>query len=240
MKAEPSQQEIRKAEVLERIVNHFQDSKQRYGSPKLTVMLQKEGLTVTERTVSNYMQELGLRSCVSRKFNVQTTDSNHEDPIAPNLLNQQFHMTEPNRVWAADITYIHCREGRLYLASLLDLCTREIVGWRLGERMTTELVLGALEDAHEKKQPGRGLMHHYDRGSQYASTDYREQLQAYNMQASMSRKGNCYDNACIESFHSVLKKELIYCTKFRTKEQAKQAIFEYIELFYNRKRIHSS
>ncbi|RIX45336.1 IS3 family transposase, partial [Paenibacillus nanensis] len=225
---------------MERIVNHFQDSKQRYGSPKLTVMLQKEGLTVTERTVSNYMQELGLRSCVSRKFNVQTTDSNHEDPIAPNLLNQQFHMTEPNRVWAADITYIHCREGRLYLASLLDLCTREIVGWRLGERMTTELVLGALEDAHEKKQPGRGLMHHYDRGSQYASTDYREQLQAYNMQASMSRKGNCYDNACIESFHSVLKKELIYCTKFRTKEQAKQAIFEYIELFYNRKRIHSS
>ncbi|MFD0085147.1 IS3 family transposase [Priestia megaterium] len=240
LKTTPSQQEIQKTRIMERITFHFNDSKQRYGSPKLTALLRKEGFTVTERTVTNYMQELGIRSCVSRKFNAQTTDSNHNDPIAPNLLNQQFHVVEPNRVWAADITYIPCREGRLYLASLLDLCTREIVGWRLGERMTTDLVLGALEEAYQKQQPGKGLLHHSDRGTQYASTDYREQLQLYNMQASMSRKGNCYDNACIESFHSVLKKELIYCTKFHTREQAKQAIFEYIELFYNRKRIHSS
>lgn len=240
LSAEISQRELQKRKVIERLKFHFYDNKQRYGSPKLTFLLGQEGFTVTERTVSNYMKELGLRSCVANKFRVQTTDSNHTDPIAPNILSQQFKVAKPNQVWVADITYIPCREGRLYLASLLDLCTREIVGWRLGERMTKELVLGALEDAHDSQKPKKGLLHHSDRGSQYASEDYREQLHTYKMKASMSRKGNCYDNACIESFHSLLKKELIYCTKFRTKEQARQEIFEYIELFYNRKRIHSS
>lgn len=240
LKAEPSQQELQKFKVMERISYHFCDNKERYGSPKITYLLNSEGIETTERTVSNYMQEMGLRSCVSRKFKVQTTDSNHEDPIAPNILNQQFAVQQPNQVWVADITYIPCREGRLYLASLLDLCTREIVGYRLGERMTVDLVLGALEDAYVKKQPGEGLLHHSDRGSQYASEKYRKKLESHRMRASMSRRGNCYDNACIESFHSLLKKELIYCTKFRTKEQAQQEIFEYIELFYNRKRIHSA
>lgn len=238
--AEPSQQALQKAKIQERLTFHFYDCSKRYGSPKLTHLLHQEGFNTTERTVTNYMKELGLRSCVSRKFKVQTTDSNHDYPIAPNILNQQFTAEKPNQVWVADITYIACREGRLYLASLLDLYTREIVGWRLGHRMTTELVMGALEDAYAKKEPEEGLLHHSDRGSQYASEDYRKQLETYKMRASMSRKGNCYDNACIESFHSLLKKELVYCTTFRTKEQAKQAIFEYIELFYNRKRIHGS
>ncbi|WP_120188463.1 IS3 family transposase [Ammoniphilus oxalaticus] len=137
--------------------------------------------------------------------------------IAPNILNQNFETDRPNQIWVADITYIPCRQGRMYLASILDLCTREIVGWRLGSRMTTDLVLGALDDAYKAKKPKEGLIHHSDRGSQYASVEYRKQLEAYKMEASMSRKGNCYDNACIESFHSLLKKELIYLHEISNK-----------------------
>ncbi|MEK4509108.1 IS3 family transposase [Paenibacillus sp. FSL K6-2524] len=237
---ETSQQELRKNQVLERIRYHFSDSEERYGAPKITFLLNKEGCNVTERTVGLYMKELGLRSCVSRKYKVQTTDSNHDMAIAPNILNQQFQSTEPSKVWVTDITYIPCREGRLYLASVLDLCTREIVGWRLADHMTTELVLEALKDAYDAKKPKEGLIHHSDRGAQYASTEYRELLKSYNMISSMSRKGNCYDNACIESFHSILKKELVYCRRFRTKQQAKDELFRYIEFFYNRKRIHGA
>lgn len=237
--AKPSEQALRKAEVMKRITYHFNDNQQRYGSPKITLMLSLEGIETCERTVGKYMKELGLRSCVSRRFKVKTTDSNHNEPIAPNILNQKFATEKPNTTWVADITYIPCREGRLYLASILDLCTREIVGWRLGDRMTTDLVLGALDDAYKAKKPKKGLIHHSDRGSQYASADYRERLAVYKMTASMSRKGNCYDNACIESFHSILKKEYVYCTTFKTKKQAYDGIFQYIEFFYNRKRIHS-
>jgi len=235
-----SPQAERKALLLQRIDYHFKDSKKRYGSPKITILLRNEGYTVSERTVGKYMQELGLRSCVAKRFRVKTTDSNHDLPIAPNVLNQAFTTAKPNQVWVADITYIPCREGRLYLASVLDLCTKEIVGWRLGERMTTDLVLCALDDAYQAKRPPKGLLHHSDRGSQYAAADYRKRLQKYQMKASMSRKGNCYDNACIESFHSVLKKEFVYCTTFKTKQQAQDEMFQYIEFFYNRKRIHSA
>ncbi|MMZ59680.1 IS2 transposase TnpB [compost metagenome] len=238
--AKPSQQELRKARIMERIRFHFYDNKKRYGSPKITKLLHQENCEITERTVSNYMNEMGLRSCVARKFKVRTTDSNHDFPIAPNVLDQKFKVNEPNKVWVADITYIRCTERRLYLASIMDLCTREIVGWRLGERMTTELVLGALDDAYAAKKPKRKVLHHSDRGSQYASDEYRKRLKTLRMKASMSRKGNCYDNACIESFHSILKKELIYCTKFKTQQQAYDEIFEYIEFFYNRKRIHGA
>ena len=128
----------------------------------------------------------------------------------------------------------------MYLASVMDLYTRQIVGWTLGDRMTEDLVLSALDKAYTAKKPRKGLLHHSDRGSQYASKEYRKRLKTYRMKASMSRKGNCYDNACIESFHSVLKKEFIYCTRFKTKSEAQQEMFEYIELFYNRKRIHGS
>lgn len=238
--ATPSEQELFKAKVTKRIIYHFKDSEGRYGSPKITHELSLEGLNTCERTVGKYMKELNLRSCVARKFRVTTTDSNHDQPIAPNILNQKFATEKPNKVWVADITYIPCREGRLYLASILDLCTREIVGWRLGSRMTTELVLGALDDAYKAKKPKKGLIHHSDRGSQYASAEYRDKLAAYKMTASMSRKGNCYDNACIESFHSILKKELVYCKTFKTKKNAHDEIFRYIEFFYNRKRIHSA
>ncbi|MCT2536753.1 IS3 family transposase [Aquibacillus koreensis] len=236
----PSEQELRKKEIQDRIAYHFYDSNKIYGSPKITKLLEKEKYTITERTVSLYMQELGLRSCVSKKFKVITTDSNHDYPVAPNKLNQNFAVSEPNKVWVADITYIPCREGKLYLATILDLCTREIVGWRLKENMDTQLVLDALKNAYEVRKPQKGLIHHSDRGTQYASKDYRNQLEQYKMDASMSRKGNCYDNACAESFFSLLKKELMQGRKFKTKEQAYNEIYRYIELFYNRKRIHGS
>lgn len=239
--AKPSQQELRKASVQERIRYHFEDHKKRYGSPKITRLLHNEGHTVTERTVSVYMSEMKLRSVVSKKFRVTTTDSDHDNPIEPNHLNQKFKVLQPNSVWVTDITYIPCREGRLYLASVMDLCTREIIGWRLSNHMETSLVLGALQDAYAAKRPGKGLLHHSDRGSQYTSHEYRNQLSAYNMKSSMSRRGNCYDNACIESWHSILKKELIYCNpRFKTKEQAYHALFQYIEFYYNRKRMHGS
>lgn len=230
----------RRAALSARISWLFYDNTRRYGSPKITKLLRREGWTVSTRLVSQIMQENGLRACVSKKYRVTTTDSNHNEPVAPNLLNQRFQTTAPNKVWMTDITYVSCKEGKLYLASVMDLYTRKIVGWKLGDRMTTDLVLAALDQAYEAQKPGKKLVHHSDRGSQYASEDYRERLKKYKMKASMSRKGNCYDNACIESFHSVLKKEFLYCTKLSTKQQAQQDMFEYIELFYNRKRIHGS
>jgi len=237
---EPSQQEIRKKEIQERITYLYYDSNKIYGSPKITSLLKKEGYNITERTVGLYMKELSLRSCVSKKFKVVTTDSKHDYPVAPNKLNQNFAVSTPNKVWVADITYIPCREGKLYLATILDLCTREIVGWRLNGNMETQLILDALKSAYQSRKPPKGLIHHSDRGTQYASNVYRDQLVEYGMEASMSRTGNCYDNACAESFFSLLKKELIQGKRFKTKEEAYNQIYRYIEIFYNRKRIHSS
>lgn len=239
-KHKPGQQELYRRRVKKRISEIFEDSGNIYGSPKITKLLRKKGFNITERTVGLYMHQLGLRSCVSRKFKVVTTDSNHDYPVAPNKLNQNFTSAAPNKVWVADITYIPCREGRLYLASILDLCTREIVGWRLYDRMETKLVMDALNDAYQARKPEKGLLHHSDRGTQYASKDYREKLLEYGMEASMSRTGNCYDNACAESFFSLLKKELLQGRRFRTKDEAYTEIYRYIEFFYNRKRIHGS
>lgn len=178
---------------------------------------------------------------MSRKFKVQTTDSNHELPIAPNLLEQDFKATKPNQKWVADITYIPCREGKLYLASILDLYTKQIVGWQLSDRMTTEIVLAALKKACRAKKPKKGLIHHSDRGSQYASETYRKELKKCQMTASMSRRGNCFDNACIEAFHSILKREFVYVRpKFKTKKEAYDGLYKYIEFFYNRKRSNST
>lgn len=239
--AEPSEQEKRRASLTERVKWHFYDSDEIYGAPRIHRELLKEGLTVSERTVGFIMRENGLRSCMARKFRVVTTDSNHDLPIAPNVLEQDFTATKPNEKWVADITYIPCRQGKLYLASILDLCTKQVVGWKLSDRMTTDLTLDALKMAYTAKKPAEGLIHHSDRGSQYAAGDYREQLKIYKMVPSMSRKGNCYDNACIEAFHSILKREFIYSRpKFKTKEEAQQKLFRYIEFFYNRKRSNST
>jgi putative transposase len=229
----------RHEELTKRIRYHYEDNDGLYGSPKITHLLLQEGWRVSEKTVGRIMREQGLRSRTVCKFKVQTTDSNHDMPIAPNLLDQQFTVDAPNKVWVTDITYIRTRQGMLYLASVMDLFSRKIVGWALMERMTVDLVIQALDAAYKANRPSPGLIHHSDRGSQYASKDYRAKLEEYNMICSMSRKGNCYDNACIESYHSVLKRELVYLSKFKTKQEAKQCIYRYLEFFYNRKRIHS-
>lgn len=235
------EQHQRKEKLIKRITWYFYDSDKCYGSPRIHRELLKEGWVVSERTVGLIMRKEGLRSCMSRKFRVTTTDSNHELPIAPNELQQDFSATKPNEKWVADITYIPCRQGKLYLASILDLYTKQVVGWKLSDHMTKDLVLDALKQAYVTKKPGKGLIHHSDRGSQYASKEYRKQLQKYGMKASMSRRGNCYDNACMEAFHSILKRELIYSSpKFKTKQEAYEKLYRYLEFFYNRKRSNST
>jgi len=214
-------------------------SRKIYGSPKITQELRKQGIRVSQKTVARIMSEEGLRSITVRKFKA-TTNSNHPYNVYANLLKQNFQATAPNEIWMADITYIPTDEGWLYLASIMDLYTRKIVGWYIDTRMTKELVIKALQRALNSEKPTGRVIHHSDRGSQYASNDYQQLLQEHHFQVSMSRRGNCYDNACIESFHSLIKKECIYLNRFRTRKEAKQAIFEYIECFYNRKRSHSA
>lgn len=235
---ESSRQQQRK--LWEKLIRRaFYDSRQLYGSPKVWMVLTQQGVQISKGTVTRIMKELGLKSRTVRKYKA-TTNSKHNLPVADNVLNQQFATEKPNQVWTADITYIPTDEGWLYLAGVEDLCTRKIVGFHMDERMTKSLVLEALDQAYRVQHPPEGLIHHSDRGSQYASADYQDRLRKYKMKGSMSRKGNCYDNACIESFHSILKKELIYLNKFKTRKEAKEKIFEYITCFYNGKRIHSS
>lgn len=224
---------------MKRIRHFYYHFKRRAGSPTITEALHREGRPVSSRTVSRLMKEMGLKSITVRKHKA-TTNSNHSLPVFGNVLNRQFKVSAPNQAWVTDITYIATGEGWLYLASVMDLFSRKIVGWSVGPRMTRELVLDALEQAYQRRKPKPGLIHHSDRGSQYASDEYRARLAEYGMVGSMSRKGNCYDNACIESFHSTLKKELVYQTKFRTRKQAEKELYTYIEFDYNRLRFHST
>lgn len=236
----PKSEQKKKKEVLTREIKRiFVESKERYGSPKITKVLEEQGIHTTEKNVSRIMRENNMQSKVVKKHKA-TTNSNHRLPVFPNLLNQQFKVNKPGEVWVADITYVWTKEGWLYLASVMDLFSRRIIGWQMSHRMNKELVLTALKRAIRKQPPTEGLIHHSDRGSQYASHDYRALLKEYNIIGSMSRKGNCYDNACIESFHSIIKKELIFHENYKTREEAKMSIFDYIETFYNYKRIHST
>jgi len=235
----PSQQEQRRKKLMKQIQHHFYAFKRRYGSNKIAAKLREDGWVVSTKTVARLMKAMGLRSCTVKKYKA-TTNSKHNLPVYKNILNRGFNVAAPNKVWVTDITYISTAQGWVYLASVMDLFSRKIVGWSLGERMTKELVLEAFDKACERQKPPPELIHHSDRGSQYASAEYRERLIKHQMIGSMSRKGNCYDNACIEAFHSVIKKELVYQTKFRTRKQAYDAIYTYIEFDYNRIRIHSS
>jgi transposase InsO family protein len=186
------------------------------------------------------MKQKGLYGRQKGRYRVRTTDSNHDQPIAPNHLAQAPKATAPNQLWVADITYIPTQEGWLYLAAILDLYSRKIVGWAMSERIDTALVLEALGMALRHRQPPTDLLCHSDRGVQYASADYRRALDQAGLLASMSRRGNCYDNATMESFWSTLKLELVYRGTFVTRAQARRQIFEYIEIFYNRQRAHSA
>lgn len=235
----PSNRSKKRDELVKQIRKTHKESRELYGSPKITRMLRNQGIIVSERTVSRLMTQHQIRSRTVRKYKA-TTNSKHQLPVHDNVLNRQFTATKPNEKWVTDITYVQTGEGWLYLASVMDLYSRRIVGWKASDRMTKELVLEALANAVQVSKPTPGLLHHSDRGSQYASLDYQAELEKLEMIGSMSRKGNCYDNACIESFHGILKRELIYLNRFKTRAEALHALFEYIEVFYNRKRIHST
>ena len=185
------------------------------------------------------MREAGIRSRIKKKFKA-TTNSRHNLPVAPNLLNQDFTVKGPGRVWVADITYIHTLEGWLYLAAILDLGNRKIVGWAASSRMTRQLAIDALDAAVGSHSFIDGLVHHSDRGSQYASADYQKVLKTNGMRCSMSRKGNCYDNAVAENFFKLLKTEWVNHYQYKTRQEAISSLFYYIEIFYNRKRRHST
>lgn len=238
LKRPKSKQLKRKEKLIGQIKRVYLESRRNYGSPKITKQLNSEGVSVSQKTVSRIMQKEGIRSKTVRKYKA-TTNSKHTLPIYPNLLDQQFKVERPGQAWVADITYIWTSEGWLYLATVMELFSRRIIGWAMGDRMTKELVLMALKRAIQTQTLTPGLIHHSDRGSQYASKEYQQILQNSGITTSMSRKGNCYDNACIESFHSVIKKELIFHEKYKTRDQAKKSIVEYIVSFYNYKRIHS-
>jgi putative transposase len=239
LKRPEGKQKRRRRMITKRIHEIYLSSRRLYGSPKITRILRGEGLRVSQKTVAGIMRENGLRSRTVRKYKA-TTNSKHNHPVHENVLNQTFRAERPNQVWMSDITYVWTTEGWLYVASIMDLFTRKIVGWKASSRMTKELVIETLEQAYEREKPEAGVLHHSDRGSQYAAKEYQKKLKEYKMVGSMSRKGNCWDNACIESFHSVIKRELIHLELYKTREQAKRDIWEYIELWYNRKRIHSS
>ena len=215
------------------------EHRQVYGSPRIHRQLRSEGVLVSRKRVERLMREAGIRVLPRRRF-VRTTDSNHGHPIAPNLLEQDFRASAPNQRWVTDITYISTGEGWLYLAAIIDLFSRRVVGWAMEQHMDRSLVLKALGMALKNRAPAKGLIHHSDRGSQYASEDYRQALTDMGITASMSRRGNCYDNAVIESFWHSLKNELIHRQHLVSRDQAKAMIFDYIEVFYNRTRLHSS
>jgi transposase InsO family protein len=217
----------------------FARSERLYGSRRVHAELRKHNIKCGHNRVARLMKLHGLAGVQRRAYRV-TTDSKHDYPIAPNRLGRDFRVSRPDRIYVADISYIPTEEGWLYLATEMDLFSHRIVGWSLSGRLTRELALAALEMAVGLRRPGAGLIHHSDRGVQYACGDFQKLLKRHGMVASMSRKGDPYDNAVAESFFRTLKVELIYRRRFRTRAAAKVAIVEYIELFYNRRRLHSS
>lgn len=229
----------RDAELTARIQALFVQFKGRYGAPRIHGELTREGISVSRKRVARLMRESGLRAKSARKYKA-TTDSNHALPVAPNLLERRFDVDAPNVAWVSDITYLWTRQGWLYLCVIIDLYSRKVVGWSLRERMTADLVCDALDDAVRARHPPPGLVFHSDRGSQYASRAFRRRLWRYRMRQSMSRKGNCWDNAVAESFFATLKTECIHGRRFATRAEAREAIFHFVEIFYNGKRRHST
>jgi transposase InsO family protein len=233
------QQQRRDALVVEIRAVHA-EFKACYGSPRIHAELVARGHDCCVNTVAKLMREAGIAAKTARKFRCTTTDSSHDLPVADNLLDRQFDPSVANEVWLADITYIPTREGWLYLAAVEDLYSRRVVGWAMAEHMQSRLVVDALEMAIQRRLPDEGLLAHSDRGSQYASEHYQRLLAKHGIVCSMSRRADCWDNAPMESFFASLKKELIHDADFATRAEARAAIFEYIEVFYNTKRRHSS
>ena len=230
----------RARELAEQIRLVHAASRRTYGSIRVCKHLRKSGTLVCRNTIAKLMKQAGIKAKTCKKIRVSTTDSNHNNPVAPNVLDRQFTVSEPDTVWVTDITYIHTNEGVLYLAGIMDLCSRRIIGWSMGETMTAQLVVDAIDMAVSTREPKPGLMHHSDRGVQYTCGRYREFLAQHDITVSMSRRGNCYDNAVMESFWGKLKTEALYDHKLITRDQARAIVFDYIEVFYNRQRLHSA
>lgn len=226
--------------LLMHIKDIFEQSRETYGSYRIQAELTEQGIRCSRKGVARLMREYDLKPKTARPFKVVTTDVNHNLPVAPNRLNQLFEADRPDQIWLSDITFIPTAEGWLYLAVVLDLYSRRIVGWAMSDSLHRQLVIDALQMAITTRQPPPDLLHHSDRGSQYASDDYQALLTQARMVGSMSRKGNCYDNAPVESFFGTLKTELVFHQQYATRAEARLDIFEYIEVFYNRFRRHSA
>ncbi len=236
-----SSRQQRREQLIERIRQVHDDSRGTYGSPRIAVDLCASGTSVCENTVAKYMRESGLFVQPRRRFVPRTTDSDHEHPIAPNLLDQNFAASAPDQKWACDLTYVHTEEGWLYLSVVIDLFSRRVIGWSMSDHLRADGVAEALSMALMRRRPsGKHLLHHSDRGVQYACQLYRAVLARHGITASMSRAGNCYDNAVLESFFGTFKTELVHRTHYATRAQARASVFEWIECWYNRRRRHSS
>jgi transposase InsO family protein len=238
LKAPVGKRAAEEADIGKAISELFEESRRTYGSRRIRQALKKRKIRASRRRVIRIMRKLGISPSRKRRF-VATTDSRHRYPVHRNLLGRNFGAEASNCVWASDITYVPTDEGWLYLATVVDLFSRRIVGWSMSRSLGAKLAVDALEMVVRARNPRHGLIHHSDRGVQYACSEYQNALRGCGMLCSMSRKGDCWDNAMAESFFSTLKKELVHRTRFKTREQARAAIFEFIEVFYNRTRMHS-
>jgi len=230
----------RRDALIERIRRVHDASRGTYGSPRVTVELQHQGMSVSANTVARYMRAARIAVTPAKRFQPRTTDAEHPHPIAPNVLDRDFAASAPDHKWACDLTYVWTDEGWLYLSVVLDLFSRRVVGWSMHENLKAVGVAEALSMALTRRRPGAGLLHHSDRGVQYACDAYRDLLSDHGITASMSRSGNCYDNAVAESFFGTLKTELVHRTRYATRAAARSSVFAWIECWYNRRRRHSS
>jgi transposase InsO family protein len=230
---------LREQELAQNVVNAFNRSHQTYGGSRLFQRLQKDNVPCSYPQILEIMKINDLVPCYSKKYKVTTTNSNHKYKVFDNLLNRDFKAAAPNLVWVGDITYIRTDEGWLYLATVIDLFSRRIIGYQMSNRMTKDLVISALQKALKLRKNPNNVIFHSDRGSQYSSHEYKATLAKNNLRGSMSKKGDCWDNAVAESFFATLKKEYVYQTHFKTRAEAQLGIFDYIETWYNKERIHS-
>lgn len=235
----PSKQRLANRRLDLKIKAVYDEHKQRYGEPRITRQLRQQGETCSHARVARWMKAMGLKAIAKRKFKV-TTDSEHNKPVFENVLNRDFTTTSINQKWASDITYIRTREGWMYLATVIDLHSRAVIGWAMDKRINKNLVCNALMMALFKRKYPKGVVVHSDRGSQYCSNKYLKIIERFKLIGSMSRRGNCWDNAIAESFFHTLKVELINQNNYGTRELAKRSVFQYIEAYYNQKRSHSA
>ena len=226
-------------QLLKMIGEVFTESKERYGSPRITAELKRRGISCNKKRIARLMSKYGIEAKIFRKYR-NTTNSDHKKERSQNILGREFNRQKSNEVWTSDITYIRTEEGWLYLAAVMDIYSRKVIGWQLEKSLNSDLVERALRNALMDRRVDKGIIFHSDQGIQYASESFRKILRDNGFIQSMSRKGNCYDNAITETFFHTLKTELTHRTKYKTREEARQSIFEYIKIFYNRKRLHSA